>query len=169
TLIKFLDISHELVLSLNPNFLIQNKKVLKTFEYKSNHYEADIFKFFFNEITRPNSYWSIRYRKSNMLRHHYVSIPLLNYTKESYRKKINLLSLNFDVENYTIDETLIKNSPRPIKFWECTISQLFTDLREKNVNSKTSTINIGDYEEESHFLDIAFQRFKTANLKHRSS
>src|SRR5690606_10759991 len=40
TLIKFLDISHELVLSLNPNFLIQNKKVLKTFEYKSNHYEA---------------------------------------------------------------------------------------------------------------------------------
>ncbi|WP_394674975.1 RNA-directed DNA polymerase [uncultured Chryseobacterium sp.] len=132
TLLKFLDISHELVLSLNPNFLKQNKKVLKNFEYRSNKLESEYVTFFFNEITRPDSFWSMRYRKTNMLRHHYVSIPLLNYTKESYEKKINLLSLNFNVEEYTIDDNLISNSPRPIKFWECTISQLFTDLKEKS-------------------------------------
>ncbi|SDJ11178.1 RNA-directed DNA polymerase [Chryseobacterium jejuense] len=132
TLIKFLDISHELVLSLNPNFLKQNKKVLKNFEYRSNKLESDYINYFFNEITRPDSFWSMRYRKTNMMRHHYVSIPLLNYTKESYTTRINLLSLNFNVENYTIDNNLISNSPRPIKFWECTISQLFTDLKEKS-------------------------------------
>lgn len=132
TLISFLDISHELVLSLNPNFLKQNKKVLKNFEYRSNKLESNYIGFFFNEITRPDSFWTMRYRKTNMLRHHYVSIPLLNYTKESYTTRINLLSLNFNVEKYTIDENLIANSPRPIKFWECTISQLFTDLKEKS-------------------------------------
>jgi len=132
TLIKFLDISHELVLSLNPNFLKQNKKVLKNFEYRSNKLESEYIGFFFNEITRPDSFWTMRYRKTNMLRHHYVSIPLLNYTKESYTTTINLLSLNFNVEKYTIDENLLSNSPRPIKFWECTISQLFTDLKEKS-------------------------------------
>lgn len=168
TLIGFLDISHELVMSLNPNFLKHNKKVLKNFEYRSNKLEADYVNFFFNEITRPDSFWSMRYRKTNMLRHHYVSIPLLNYTEESYTKSINLLSLNFNVEQYTIDDNLIVNSPRPIKFWECTISQLFTDLKTRSKDIKNEFINIADYYESKHFLDYAFERFKKANLKHKS-
>lgn len=129
SLIGFLDISHELVLALNPDFLKKNKKILKNFEYRSNKIEAKYVNFFRNEITRPDSFWSMRYRKTNMLRHHYVSIPLLNYTKESYSTTVNLLSLNFNVEKYTIDDNLIANSPRPIKFWECGISQLFTNLK----------------------------------------
>lgn len=131
-LLRYLDAAHELVLSLNPTFLNKNKKVLKNFEYRSNQIEGEILKYFFNEITRPDSFWSMRYRKANMLRHQYVSIPLLNYTKESYEKSINLLSLDFKVEEYTIDDNLIQNSPRPIKFWECTISQLLTDLKESS-------------------------------------
>lgn len=169
TLIKFLDISHELVLSLHPNFLKQNKKVLKNFVYRSNKIEANYLNFFFNEITRPDSFWSMRYRKTNMLRHHYVSIPLLNYTKESYTSSINLLSLSFKVEKYTIDKTLILNSPRPIKFWECTISQLFTDLKAKSKNIENEFLNIADYYSSNHFLDKAFNKFKKANKKHRSS
>lgn len=169
TLIGFLDISHELVLSLHPNFLKQNKKVLKNFEYRSNKIQSDYLSFFFNEITRPDSFWSTRYRKTNMMRHHYVSIPLLNYTKESYTSSINLLSLNFKIEEYTIDEDLIINSPRPIKFWECTISQLFTDLKSQNENLENEQINIADYYESEHFLDKAFKKFKEANKKHRSS
>ena len=168
TLINFLDISHELVLSLNPFFLKENKKVLKNFEYRSNKIEGDYLKFFFNEITRPDSFWSMRYRKTNMLRHHYVSIPLLNYTEESYTTPINLLSLNFNVEKYTVDNTLILNSPRPIKFWECTISQLFTDLQIRSKNIKSDNIDIADYYENSHFLDSSFERFKNANIKHKS-
>lgn len=166
TLIRFLDVTHELVQSLNPNFLKQNKKVLKNFEYRSNHFEGRYVEFFFNEITRPDSYWSMRYRKTNMLRHHYVSIPLLNYTKESYDKSyINLLSLNFKVENYTIDEQLIENSPRPVKFWECTISQLFSDLIIKSKETINGKVSIADYNSK-HFLDKAFDRFKKANKNH---
>lgn len=168
TLLKFLDVSHELVLSLNPNFLKQNKKVLKNFEYRSNQLEADYFNFFFNQITRPDSFWSMRYRKTNMLRHHYVSIPLLNFTRESYDTKINLLSLNFDVEKYTIDSSLVKNSPRPIKFWECTISQLFSDLKLKAPKAQNDIINIADNFQSSHFLDKAFKRFQKANSNHQS-
>jgi hypothetical protein len=168
TLLKFLDVSHELVLSLNPNFLKQNKKVLKNFEYRSNKLEADYFHFFFNQITRADSFWSMRYRKTNMLRHHYVSIPLLNFTRESYNTKINLLSLNFNVENYTIDPSLIRNSPRPIKFWECTISQLFTDLKIRAPKVKNDIINIADNFQSRHFLDKAFKRFQKANSNHQS-
>lgn len=169
TLFGFLDISHELVLSLHPNFLKQNKKVLKNFEYRSNKIQADYLNYFFNEITRPDSFWSTRYRKTNMMRHHYVSIPLLNYTKESYTSSINLLSLNFKVEEYTIDNNLIINSPRPIKFWECTISQLFTDLNCQSENLENERLNIVDYYENEHFLDKSFKRFKEANVKHMSS
>lgn len=168
TLLKFLDVSHELVLSLNPNFLKQNKKVLKNFEYRSNKLESDYFHFFFNQITRADSFWSMRYRKTNMLRHHYVSIPLLNFTRESYNTKINLLSLNFNVENYTIDPSLIRNSPRPIKFWECTISQLFTDLKIRAPKVKNDIINIADNFQSRHFLDKAFKRFQKANSNHQS-
>lgn len=169
TLIRFLDISHELVLSLHPKFLKQNKKVLKNFEYRSNKIQADYLNYFFNEITRPDSFWSTRYRKTNMMRHHYVSIPLLNYTKESYTSSINLLSLNFKVEEYTIDNELIINSPRPIKFWECTISQLFTDLKNQTENLESDRLNIADYYENQHFLDKSFNRFENANRKHMSS
>lgn len=169
TLVKFLDISHEIVLSLNPNFLKQNKGILKNFEYRSNKLESEYLTFFFNEITRPDSFWTMRYRKTNMLRHHYVSIPLLNYTKESYTSAINLLSLNFNVEKYTIDNNLIINSPRPVKFWECTISQLFIDLKIRSKNIKNEFIDIADYYESQHFLDKAFKRFERANQRHKSS
>jgi hypothetical protein len=171
-LLNYLDCAHELVLSLNLNFINKQKKILKNFEYKCNKIEADYFRFFFNEITRSNSPWALRYRKTNMMRHHYVSIPLLNFTKESYNGKINLIDYNFKVENYTIDDFLVENSPRPIKFWECSISQLFTDLKERSnfitlTNLKT---NISDYnndnEENLHILDCAFERFKLGNKKH---
>lgn len=168
TLTNFLDISHELVLSLNPDFLAKNKTVLKNFEYRRNKLQASYVNHFFNEITFPDSLWSMRYRKTNMLRHHYVSIPLLSFTKESYETRINLLSLNFDVSKYTIDDSLISNSPRPIKFWECTISQLFTDLKIRSKNIENATISIADYYETEHFLDTAFERFKKANIKHQS-
>lgn len=169
SLIEYLDSAHEIVLSLNPNFINDDKRILKNFEYKSNSMES---KYFFNEITRSNSPWASRYRKTNMMRHHYVSIPLLNYTKESYEGKINLINYNFNIEKYTIDRYLIKNSPRPVKFWECTISQLLTNL--KNTSSKISIgnlkTNIADWDEEysEHFLDEAFERFRLINLNHKS-
>lgn len=175
SLINYLDNAHELVLSLNPKFISNDKKIFKNFEYRSNAIEADYQYSFFSEITRSDSPWALRYRKTNMMRHHYVSIPLLNYTKESYQGKINLIDYNFKIEDYNIDEYLIKNSPRPLKFWECTISQLFSDLKEKSSTISESNLktNIADFdnEEESdenvHFLDTSFYRFKLGNLSHK--
>ncbi|WP_281235165.1 reverse transcriptase domain-containing protein [Flavobacterium gelatinilyticum] len=169
SLIAYLDSAHEIVLSLHPNFINNDKKILKNFEYKSNLIESE---YFYNEITRSKSIWVSRYRKTNMMRHHYVSIPLLNYTKESYEGKINLINYNFKIEKYTIDKYLIKNSPRPVKFWECSISQLFTNL--KSTSSKISVgnlkTNIADWEVKGskHFLDQAFKRFRLANRNHKS-
>lgn len=169
SLIEYLDSAHEIVLSLNPNFINDDKKILKNFEYRSNSMES---RYFYNEITRGNSPWASRYRKTNMMRHHYVSIPLLNYTKESYEGKINLINYNFNIEKYTINRYLIKNSPRPVKFWECSISQLFTNL--KNTSSEISVGNlktsIADCNEDctKHFLDEAFERFRLVNLNHKS-
>ena len=175
SLMNYLDNAHELVLSLNPKFISKDKKIFKNFEYRTNAIEAEYLYSFFSEITRSNSPWALRYRKTNMMRHHYVSIPLLNYTKESYEGEINLINYNFKIENYTIDEYLIENSPRPLKFWECTISQLFTDLKEKSLqisagNLKTNIADLSidqENEDEMHFLDTAFERFKLGNIKHK--
>lgn len=172
SLINYLDCAHELVLSLNPRFLYTNKKTLNDFLYQSRRVEKKYLRPFDAEITNLSSPWIYRYRKTNMMRHHYVSIPLLNYTKESYDGKIDLIKYNFNIEKYTIDEYLIKNSPRPIKFWECTISQLFTDLKEKSINISKGNLktNISDYADSdfsTHFLDIAFNRFELANLNHK--
>lgn len=169
SLIGYLDSAHEIVLSLNPNFINDEKKILKNFEYRSNAMES---KYFYNEITRSNSPWASRYRKTNMMRHHYVSIPLLNYTQESYEGKINLINYNFNIEKYTIDRYLIKNSPRPVKFWECSISQLFTNLKKTSSEISVGNLktNIADWDEEysEHFLDEAFERFRLVNLNHKS-
>jgi len=169
SLIEYLDTSHEIVLSLNPNFINDDKKTLKNFEYRSNSMES---RYFYNEITRSKSPWASRYRKTNMMRHHYVSIPLLNYTKESYEGKINLINYNFNIEKYTIDKYLIKNSPRPVKFWECSISQLFTNLKKTSSEITIGNLktNIADWNEDGseHFLDEAFERFKLVNLNHKS-
>ncbi len=104
------------------------------------------------------------------MRHHYVSIPLLNFTKESYNGSTNLIDYNFKIENYDIDDYLIENSPRPIKFWECSTSQLFTDLKEKShsINSTNLKTDISDIDDNEalHILDYAFERFKLGNKKH---
>lgn len=169
TLIQYLDSAHELSLTLNLNFISGNKKALRNFEYQSNVVESDIMDFFFNRITRSNSLWALRYRKANMMRHQYISIPLLNYTKESYNGEISLINYNVNLQKYNIDDDLLKNSPRSVKFWECTISMLITDLiSDKFIDEKLYT-SISDFqkEEENHLLNRSFDRFKLTNKNHK--
>lgn len=171
TLIQYLDSAHELSLTLNLNFISNNKIAKRNFEYQSNVVESDIIDFFFNRITRSNSLWALRYRKANMMRHQYISIPLLNYTKESYDGKISLINYNVNLEKFNIDRDLLKNSPRSVKFWECTISMLITDLiSDEFIDEKLNT-SIADFqnenEEDSHFLNRSYERFKVANKNHK--
>tara|TARA_R110002050_G_scaffold276267_2_gene421478 strand:+ start:434 stop:3589 length:3156 start_codon:yes stop_codon:yes gene_type:complete len=169
TLINYLDSAHELALSLNLNFIDSKTEIKRSFEFKSNLIEANLIDFFFNRITRSNSIWALRYRKSNMMRHQYISIPLLNYTQESYDGKISLINYNVNLEKYNIDDDLLKNSPRSVKFWECTISKLITDINSQVFLGEESKTAICDFtlDNENHFLDQSFERFKTANSNHK--
>lgn len=146
TLLDFLRITHELTISLHINFL-------------SNKEKEFLKKQALTTTNDPNSFFAKRYRISNMMRHHYISIPLLNYTKESYKSPINLIEINYDFSNYTIDNNLIKNSPRTLRFWECTVSQLFSNLCEMNSEENGTHQKFSD----NDILDKSFGRFKLAN------
>lgn len=106
-LMDYLDIAIAMPSALNPDFL---RKVLSS---RKN-------------IER----YAISFRLSNMLRHNYVPIPLLNYTNYSTPRsnKFNNL-LNSNLENLntpknklaTLDKRLLKYSPRFVHYHECTL------------------------------------------------
>lgn len=138
SLIKHLFCSHELSISLNLKFLANDEKAAREYEFKSNEFANNLRVLFFssNNFFKPSSYIALRYRKANMIRHHYVVVPLLNYTKESKTGKINLVDKNLNLEFYKLDEDLINNSPRNLKFSECSIAsafQIFNDFSEKEI------------------------------------
>ncbi|MEZ7500472.1 hypothetical protein QO200_17225 [Flavobacterium sp. Arc3] len=146
---EYLDCAHELTISLNPMFLSQNRDIERHFEFKTNELSNSLLVYFMSnkEVTKSSSVWRNRFRETNMIRHQYVSTPLLNYTKNSKKGYSNLLNLKFDVESFELDDELIKNSPRPIKYWECCFASTFTELSKFN-NSKTNK------QDEYHYTDI---------------
>lgn len=143
TLIEYLDCAHEISLSLNPKFIKQTQSAFTHFEFQMNKAIANMpmpFSLGF-EPTRADSFWVIRFRQTNMLRQHYVVHPLLSYTVESKTKDFDLTSLTLDFSKYTLDTELIENSPRPVKFWECTSATLF--IRFKGFDKSKAKINDG--------------------------
>lgn len=75
---------------------------------------------------------TIFFRKSNLLRHAYVSVPLLNYTNYSINNtyknllKVDLNSIEYPEKKLSIDpnSTLVRYSPRFTHFHECTILKI---------------------------------------------
>lgn len=85
--------------------------------------------------------FAVSFRLSNMLRHNYVSIPLLNYTNYSQprgKKYYSLLTselesiLNANAKLAIVDKKLIKYSPRFVHFHECTLLQIQKSVLEFN-------------------------------------
>ncbi|MCZ4244257.1 reverse transcriptase domain-containing protein [Pedobacter punctiformis] len=136
SLSDYLDIANEITFSLNLAFYDQAFDVTREFEFKTEEWSADIFFSISNyEPTRADAYWRKRFRKANMLRHHYVIHPLLNYTKASRTGKYkNLVNPHIDFREFELDEHLLANSPRRIKFWESNMAQIFVEL---GMESKT--------------------------------
>ncbi|MGE6356178.1 reverse transcriptase domain-containing protein [Flavobacterium sp. NPDC079362] len=197
TMINYLFCAHEVSLSLNLDFLNTNDGISREYEFKSNHFKNNIYTMFFSELDfiKPNSFIAERYRKANMIRHHYVVIPLLNYTKQSKKGKINLVDKKLHIESYEIDEKLLKNSPRPIRFWECCIASSFqqfykfsqiknlcannegyieTDILfdiEKTEKEAVFNDESFEYEEiekiiKQNYLDVAFEYYLEGNTNH---
>lgn len=129
TMLEYLDIAHETALSLNPNFIEETKKAATHFDFNLNRlerYNSVAFSYFVPTTT--DSYWLNRFRLTNMMRHHYVIHPLLNYTIASKKSLVNLVDLKVQIKDYHLDDELIANSPRPIKFSECCLAAAFLEM-----------------------------------------
>ncbi|MGI6320701.1 MAG: hypothetical protein ACOXZK_07055 [Bacteroidales bacterium] len=181
TLIEYLDTSHELSLSLNLDFLIKTKEISRNFEFKLNKLQNSNWSFLSGrfEPTKANSNWITRFRKSNMMRHHYVIHPLLTYSKASKNGKIkNLIDIKYELKKHKLDETLMKESPRRVKFWECCMSIAFETIGSHNREIEVDSVVISDVfsvkkhkksKQDSFYLDEAFERYKTINQNHIAS
>jgi len=184
---EYLDCAHELTISLNPKFLNKSRDIERHFEFKTSELTNSLLVYFMNntEITKSNSVWRNRFRETNMIRHQYVSTPLLNYTKDSKKGHSNLLELKTDIEKYELDDELIENSPRPLKFWECCFASTFSELSKfdkskckeangyhltdilgpKIKNHKSKTTKKKSTTEE-YYLDYAFDIYLKGNSNH---
>lgn len=86
----YLDNTLEIVLTLNPSFFEKDKIAQRSLNYFQNT-ENQLYSSLTGKIeaTNSDSSYIYRYRLSNLLRHHYIPQPLLNYT-EYINKKTDL-------------------------------------------------------------------------------
>lgn len=191
TLIDYLDCAHEITLSLNPEFIKMTQDAARNFEFNSKKIKSSMPTFWMRfEPTLSTSYWVIRFRETNMIRHHYVIHPLLNYTNKSRDGSIDLTALDFDIQNYHLNDELLENSPRPLKFSECCLSIALTEIsRFKNQKNEsldgyavTNILNIRNSEKKSieqdeiltskiiegniFYLDEAYNLYEKGNSNH---
>jgi len=193
TLFEYLDSAHELTLSLNPQFLSKNKNASRHFEFKINQIKNDLPGLLLNfEPTDSNSFWLVRFRETNLIRHSYVVHPLLNYTKQAKNKNTDLTSLEISFNKFILDDELILNSPRPVKYWECCLSICFTSFQKfqkngsknddgylitnllgitkKEINKSEWDVGKNEKEIEINFyLNDAFELYKKINQNHTPS
>ena len=198
-LTQYLFFAFEMSISLNLKFL-KNYDVSKNFEFQSNKINRKNFALLFAEFSFANPYQNgkkgrigFRIRRANMIRHHYVSIPLLNFTKKGKNGELNMIDKNLHIKDYEIDLTLLEKSPRPVKFWECCIASAFEEFQKFSNNAAmgseecetnilydiTEEYNEEVYDEESdemtstivhrkkNYLDAAFEIYCKGNVKHR--
>lgn len=195
TLTSYLFFAFEMSISLNLNFL-KNYEANKNFEFHSDKSRRNNFSLMFADFSFINPSKSrnrigFRIREANMIRHHYVSIPLLNYTEDGKNGKLNLIDKNLHIKQYKLNHELLENSPRPIKFWECCIAAAFEEFHKfshkKLSKSELIETNIlyditEEYEEEKEekiydeennnkkdYLEVAFDLYCLGNSKHRPS
>ncbi|MET3501349.1 hypothetical protein ABIC45_002961 [Mucilaginibacter rubeus] len=183
TLVEYLDCAHELAISLDPAFISKTKKAAINFEFQLNKLSANNYAFFALsfEPTKSDSFWVRRFRETNMIRHSYVVHPLLNYTTEAKKGWMQLTKLHIDFSKYKLDEELVNNSPRPIKYWECCLSTAYENIADckqafpdpVRQPAGTNLFGIGEFEEdeterseEKFYLNDAFLLYKKINSNH---
>lgn len=185
SLINHLFCSHEISLSLNLDFFKSDERASREYDFKSNEMKSNSYTLFFSNLDfiKPSSFIAHRYRIANMIRHHYVIVPLLNYTQESKNGRINLVDKNLNINFYKLDGDMINNSPRNLKFSECCIAsafQQFYEFGEKELEfdsngyvqtdilydlKKTGENEVNDV----NYLDSAFEIFSEGNRNHTNN
>lgn len=179
-LYKLLDISFELVLALNPYFL-KNTSAHKKLTFFQNE-QRDWYSYMtqpFAEPTNEKSFHIGRFRDSNLIRHHYVIQPLINYTKLSFNKGVDLTDIalpkhgnSSEFFKYDFNEEALLNSPRPVKFWECCIAIIMKTISNQKIVKSDYTCSTQIFEIplndklDEFYLNEAFELFKKINEKH---
>lgn len=183
SLFKYFDISLEMPLALNPGFIKKDSKAYKDLVIFKNTYDWEIEIINNISVHGVNRPGITRFRRSNLIRHHYVSHPLLNYTKEARRRKINLSSRSLPYidktkhDNLEFSEASLSLSPRKVKFWECCIAVV---NREMLINSaelvdncderyQNTSLFTDSEKEEDFILNKAFDLYQRINEVHFSS
>jgi hypothetical protein len=185
-LMEYLDCSLEMSLALNPLFTSRSKLAKKKLEFFQNQ-ERAWFSYLvhpFSEQTTPNSFYIRRFRQSNLIRHHYVTQPLISYTNVVYDKQSNLtglaIPLKYNKKVLKFNEISLDNSPRPVKFWECCLAIIHLKLADKQdflLDTKDDlkldlfSLNIQKSENEENneltlYLDEAFELYTRINKNH---
>lgn len=183
SLFKYFDIALEMPLALNPLFIKKDSKPYKDLVIFHNTHKDELD--FFNNIqlTGLDKFYITRFRRSNLIRHHYVSHPLLNYTVEARGNKLNLASRSlpdltkFKRERFEFSDSSIPLSPRMVKFWECCIAVVNNEMLIRSADLIQScderyqnTILFTDAKNDENFiLNKAFSLFEKINSVHFSS
>lgn len=182
SLMQYFDISLEMPLALNPDFIKKDTKPYKDLEIFHNTYKDEVS--FWNNITltKPGSFYIYKYRICNLIRHHYVAHPLLNYTKGSGWSSLNLVdrslpSIQNSIDALEFSDEKKKLSPRMVKFWECCIAVTTNKLLGKSIDCFVGTDERYQYtnilndckEDENFILNEAFKLYLEINTSHFTS
>lgn len=157
----------EMALALDPTFsLPHEEKITKTF----NRFYGE-----FSIINDRPQYifknWQ-RLRHSNMLRHTYVNIPLLNYTDISVNS--SLLESDFskigDINNIDYSEDHINYSPRKVRYcevaWMECIKRVYATPDVKPIQNRVTSDLL--YDENDQYLEKAFDTYYKINYWYKS-
>lgn len=184
SLLKYFDSAFNMAMSLNPYFIQTEEKRFREFEKKKSNVSLEIYlsknlsdKRMYNPIVLP-------FINSNLIRHHYVANPLINFTKAARTSILNLVDRSLPQTTkdrtalFDFSETRLSISPRRVKFWECCIARFTSKLyqqssttRHKAPDDATSGKNTDKPNEKikKHILDEASEMYEKINSVHFSS
>lgn len=167
-LLEYFSNAMEMAFALNPQFhLPLQEKITKVFNR------------FYNEFNHSNNRpleifgnWQ-KFRLSNMIRHNYVNIPLLNYTDISVNS--SLLVCDFskidDIDNIDFKSSLVNYSPRKVRFsevaWMECIKRIYSTRSVRNFQNRVSNdILFSEKNGELNYLNEAFNTYFAINYWH---
>lgn len=169
SLMNHLDAAHELALSLQPDFLVGSTKARNTLliYFKRVHHIHSFYEIRVKPTLEDSSYFA-RFRSSNLIRHHFVSQPLINYCLVNNGESFRFTHIPYN--RYVQNPQKWKHSPRRIKYWEACVATFFELLgnfdREKRLDDQIESVY--NYLDESHYLDRAFEVYQNINASHLS-
>jgi hypothetical protein len=179
-LVRYFDIAVEMALALNPKFIDKDSKYYKEIEIFLNSKVDHMPMLLGENFTTMASFQLTRLRRCNLIRHHYVAHPLLNFSMATRQVSLNLVDRHlpqpskFKKNSFQFSQGLTTLSPRRVKFWECCIAVVnevmlrHTEsfLERNDDRYRYSTIFSDGEGEENWILQAAYKLYAEINWIH---